>query len=88
MVVEARHHLARLRGRPTQTCKPYDMAGAALCAREAGCVVTGIDGAPLDFPIDTETPIDFVAFHNEGTGARRWPHLATVLEDLTAEGRR
>jgi hypothetical protein len=87
MVVEARHHLASLRGRPTQTCKPYDMAGAALCAREAGCVVTGIDGTPLDFPIDTETPVDFVAFHNEGTGARLWPHLATVLEDLAAGGR-
>ena len=87
MVVEARDFLAILRGRPTQSCKPYDMAGAALCAREAGCVVTGLDGAPLDFPIDAETPVDFVAFHNKGTGARLWPHLATALEEHAAESR-
>ncbi|MCP3919180.1 MAG: hypothetical protein GY711_26870 [bacterium] len=81
MVVEARHLIATRRGRATQTCKPYDMAGAALCAREAGCVVTALDGRPLDFPLDTETPVTFVAFANEGTGARLWPHLAAVLEE-------
>src|SRR5688572_26563255 len=39
MVVEARNLLARLYGRTTQVSKPYDMAGAIVVAREAGCVV-------------------------------------------------
>ena len=80
MVVEARAALAERRGEPTQVCKPYDVAGAVLCAEEAGCVVRGLDGATLDVPLDTDTPVSFCAFANPATHARLWPHLSAALE--------
>ena len=75
MIVDAREWAARLAGQRTVTSKPYDLAGAVLCAREAGCVVTAIDGSELDFPLDTSTPVGFVGFANAATHARTWPHL-------------
>ena len=61
------------------TSKPYDLAGAVLCARAAGCVVTEPDGAELEFPIDCETPVGFVGWTNAETAARLSPHLRTAL---------
>lgn len=81
MVLEARELVARRRGVATQTAKPYDMAGAILCAREAGCVVTGPRSEPLDFPIDTKTPVSFVGYANPETARRLAPHLAAVLRE-------
>lgn len=60
--------------------KPYDMAGAALCAEEAGCVVRHPRGGPLDFPLDATTPVDFAGFANAATERRLGPHLSAVLE--------
>lgn len=80
MVVEPRAWIARRTGIPTQTCKPYDVAGAVLCATEAGAVVTDLAGAPLAHPLDAETPVGFCAFVNRATHARLWPHLAATLE--------
>jgi len=82
MVVEARGELARQRGAPLQVCKPYDVAGAVLCAEEAGAVVTDLEGAPLDHALDADTPVSFCAFHNAATRARLWPHLAASLASL------
>ena len=81
MVVEARALLAQRRGRPTQVCKPYDVCGAVLCAREAGCVVLGLDGEELDVPLDVSTPVCFAAFANEGTYRRLWRHLQAALRE-------
>jgi fructose-1,6-bisphosphatase/inositol monophosphatase family enzyme len=78
-VVEMRSLVARLADSPTQVAKPYDVTGALLCAREAGCVVARPDGSELDFPIDTSTPIDFAAWANSATAQRLAPHLAAVL---------
>lgn len=80
-VVEPRGFLAERLG-PTQTCKPYDVAGAILCAQEAGSIVHGLDGEPLDFPLDESTAVSFCAFHNEATRARFFPHLQAALEEL------
>lgn len=82
MIVEPRRWLAR--GRPAVVAKPYDMAGAALCAEEAGCVVTALDGTPLDFPIDVHTAVGFAGFANAATARRLRPHLDAAL---TATGR-
>jgi fructose-1,6-bisphosphatase/inositol monophosphatase family enzyme len=79
LIVDPRAWLAARRGRTTQSSHPYDLAAAALCAREAGCGVTAIDGAPLDFPLDTSTPVSFVGFANGATRARLAPHLARAL---------
>ena len=79
MVAELRSFLAARAGRTTLTSKPYDVAGALVCAEEAGCVVTACDGSALDFPIDARTPVSYVAWVNAATHARLAPHLAAVL---------
>lgn len=79
LVVDLRKEIAERLGRASQTAKPYDIAGAILCATEAGAVLRGVDGEDLDFPIDAETPVSFVAFANEATAARCAPHLRSAL---------
>jgi fructose-1,6-bisphosphatase/inositol monophosphatase family enzyme len=79
MVVEPRGWIAA-RTAPTQTCKPYDVAGAVLCATEAGALVTDLSGGLLDHPLDASTPVSFCAFHNRATRERLWPHLEAALE--------
>ena len=79
MVADLRAFLARRRGEETVTAKPYDLAGAVLCAQAAGCVVTAPDGEELDFPLDATTPVGFVAFANAATAARLSPHLYASL---------
>lgn len=79
LIADLRAHLAARRGAPTLTSKPYDISGAVLVAREAGCVVTAPDGGELDFPLDVSTPIGFVGWHNEATRARLGRHLAGAL---------
>jgi fructose-1,6-bisphosphatase/inositol monophosphatase family enzyme len=79
MIADVRAHLAARRGTPTLTSKPYDIAGAVICARAAGCVITAVDGSELDFPIDTETPLSFVGWVNRATEKRLAAHLAAAL---------
>lgn len=66
-IIDARPSLNERHGAPQQTAKPYDVAGAILIAREAGCTVTRANGSPIDFPIDVTTHVEFAAFHNEAT---------------------
>jgi fructose-1,6-bisphosphatase/inositol monophosphatase family enzyme len=80
MIADLRAHLAKRRGRPTLTTKPYDVAGAIVCARAAGCVITDVSGGELDFPIDASTPLSFVGYVNAATRARLAPHLAAALK--------
>lgn len=84
MVVDARQRWNEAARVALQTAKPYDVAGAILCAREAGAIVTRTDGGTLDFPLDVTTPVEFVGFHNGGTGARLWPHLEAALAEWTS----
>ena len=49
--------------RQGQVCHPYDMAGA-LIAAESGVIVTTIDGAPFDAPLDTVSAIDWLGYAN------------------------
>jgi hypothetical protein len=79
MIVDLRHWLAVKRGRATLTGKPYDIAGAVICATESGCVVTAVDGAPLDFTLDAETPLGFAGWANAATARRLAPHLSAAL---------
>ncbi|MCC6409255.1 MAG: hypothetical protein IT453_19005 [Planctomycetes bacterium] len=84
MATDLRAWVATKRGVPTMTTKPYDLAGAVVCARAAGAIVTTPDGAELDFPIDCETPVDFAAFANRATFERVLPHLRAALRTLDA----
>jgi len=79
MIADLRELVAHRSGRPTLTGKPYDIAGALVCAEAAGCVVTTPAGQPLDFPLDATTPIGFVGWTNAATRDRLAPHLAAVL---------
>ena len=81
-IADLRAYLAERRGRPTVTSKPYDLAGAVLCARAAGASLTAPDGSPLDFPIDTETPVAFLGYHNNATRVRLEPHVHSALQAL------
>ena len=78
-VADLRAWLAERTGIQTTTSKPYDSAGAVLCAREAGAVVEDTAGAELDYPLDATTPVSFVGFVNRGTRERLRPHLDAAL---------
>ncbi len=80
MIADLRALIARRAGVRTTTSKPYDLAGAVLCAVRAGCVVTRGDGGPLDFELDCVTPVDFVGWANRATAERLAPHLSSVLD--------
>jgi len=79
MLVDVRGLAGRRRGVPATTGHPYDVAGAILCARAAGCVVEDAEGGELDFPIDCETPLDLVGWANAATRDRLRPHLDAAL---------
>jgi len=84
MIADLRAFLAARTGARTTTSKPYDLAGAVLCAQRAGCVVTAGDGASLDFPLDCVTPVHFAGWANRESARRMAPHLAEALR-VTAE---
>ena len=79
MIADLRGTLARRRGKATTTSKPYDIAGAVICARAAGCVLTDARGEALDFPLDARTPLDFIGWTNARTQRRLEPHLQAAL---------
>jgi fructose-1,6-bisphosphatase/inositol monophosphatase family enzyme len=79
MIADLRAWLARRSGRATVTSKPYDVAGAILCARAAGCTISGPLGTELDFPLDATTPVDFIGFANRASALRMRPHLDAAL---------
>ncbi|MFN0008977.1 MAG: hypothetical protein ACKVXR_13830 [Planctomycetota bacterium] len=79
MIADLRAWEAERRKRASVTSKPYDVAGAVLCAREAGCVVEAADGGALDFPLDAETPVSFVGWVNATTRKRLRKHLSAAM---------
>lgn len=79
MIADLRAWLAARRAASTTTSKPYDVAGAILVARAAGCVVEAPDGGALDFALDCTTPVSFVGWVNPATAVRLRPHLHAVL---------
>jgi fructose-1,6-bisphosphatase/inositol monophosphatase family enzyme len=64
---------------PTLACHPYDVC-TALVAEEAGVVVTGPDGAPLDAPLDVETHVAWIGYANARIRARVEPALNAALD--------
>jgi fructose-1,6-bisphosphatase/inositol monophosphatase family enzyme len=73
--------LARL-GRPGElTGHPYDVC-TALVLREAGGVFEDPRGGPVEVPLDTTTPVTWVAYANEGLAARVRPVLRRLVAEL------
>ena len=59
---------------------PYDLC-TSLVLEEAGGVVTGPWGDPLDCPLDTTTPVAWVGYANRALAERIGPVLVEVLRD-------
>lgn len=59
---------------------PYDLAGW-LVAAEAGVLVTGLDGGPLDAPLDLTADVGWAAYANEEIRALVEPALQAELRE-------
>ena len=68
---------------PRLCCHPYDLC-TELIAREAGVIVTGPTGAPLDAPLDTSSNVAWLGYANPALHAAIWP----ILQRLLAERQR
>jgi fructose-1,6-bisphosphatase/inositol monophosphatase family enzyme len=84
MVVDPRELVRRRLGAAGVTSKPYDLAGAVVCARAAGVVLTTPEGDALDFPIDATTAVGYAGYANEATRRRLEPHWLATLRALDA----
>jgi hypothetical protein len=62
-------------------CHPYDVA-AALVVQEAGVVLEAPDGSPMDGPLDTTSPISWVAYANPQLANHIRPVLQAVLREM------
>ncbi|HEX8337945.1 MAG TPA: hypothetical protein VF621_14510 [Pyrinomonadaceae bacterium] len=69
----------RARGRALGICcHPYDLC-TELIAREAGVVVTGVDGGPLRAPLSVEPDVAWVGYANGAVRAQIEPLLRAAL---------
>ena len=59
-------------------CHPYDLC-TELIAREAGVIVTGVEGRPLDAPLTVDADVAWVGYANEAIRAQIAPLLAAAL---------
>lgn len=86
-VADLRPLVARREGKSSVPTKPYDLAGALVCAREVGVELTDLSGAPLEFPLDVHTPVGYAGYANAATRAKLEPHLlAAILESGPLRG--
>jgi fructose-1,6-bisphosphatase/inositol monophosphatase family enzyme len=60
-------------------CHPYDLS-ALLVAEESGILITGVDGEPVNSPMDTTLPIDWLAFANKDIFDEVYPVLRGLME--------
>jgi fructose-1,6-bisphosphatase/inositol monophosphatase family enzyme len=60
-------------------CHPYDIC-TELIAREAGVIVTGIDGRPLDYRLAVEPDVAWIGYANVGVRLQIEPHLLSALK--------
>lgn len=61
-------------------CHPYDLA-TELIAREAGVIVTGADGDPLDAPMNVEADVAWIGYANRTVSEHVEPHLTAILHE-------
>jgi len=63
---------------PGLTCHPYDVCAHRI-GLEAGILITGRDGNPLDAPLDTVSPVDWIAYANEDIRSEVEPALQKIM---------
>ncbi len=87
MVGDLRPFTLRASGISTSlSCHPYDICTEML-AREAGCVVEHPLTGRVRAPMDTTSPVCWVAYANEDLAVLMRPILAELLADLRRQGR-
>ncbi|MGE0103859.1 MAG: inositol monophosphatase [Blastocatellales bacterium] len=70
------------RGLPLSICcHPYDLC-TELIAREAGVIVTGEDGGPLNAPLDLETNVAWIGYSNQKIRELIEPLLRQALKKV------
>lgn len=69
---------ARLGLRSSLVCHPYDIC-TALIAREAGAIVEAPAGGAIRAPLDTTTPVSWVAFANAVLARKMRPVLRRLI---------
>jgi len=60
---------------------PYDIC-TALLLEETGCPLMGMDGGPLDAPLDTTSPVGFMAYANEALRDAIHPVAMELVEEF------
>jgi fructose-1,6-bisphosphatase/inositol monophosphatase family enzyme len=60
-------------------CHPYDIC-TELIAREAGAIVTGVDGSPLNYKLSVEPDVAWIGYANARVRSEIEPHLRSALE--------
>ena len=63
---------------PGLAAHPYDCC-VELIAREAGVIITTLEGEPFDAPLDTESPVSWLGYANEALRRRIEPVLQRIL---------
>jgi hypothetical protein len=67
-------------GEPLLCAHPYDLC-TELIAREAGVVITGPAGEPLDAPLDVHHPVPWIGYANESLRRTIEPVLQRLLRE-------
>ncbi|MEP0766988.1 MAG: inositol monophosphatase [Fimbriimonadia bacterium] len=80
-VADIRSVLFAREGRGGLCPHPYDLC-TEMIAREAGVIVTGLDGQTLDFSLDTTTPVGWAGYANEQLRALVEPHLLDIVRSI------
>ncbi len=62
-------------------CHPYDLAGHLIGA-EAGILVTDAQGQPLDAPLDTTHPCDWIGYANQAIKDEVAPVLRGLIQEF------
>ncbi len=65
----------------TLCCHPYDVC-TALIAQEAGCLIEAPDGRPLRVPLDTTTPVAWMAYANPALARAVRPVLRRLMREF------
>lgn len=60
---------------------PYDIC-TELIAREAGAIITDLEGENLQFPLDVETPVSWIGYANAAIRSQIEPVLLPMLRAL------
>ena len=81
MVCDMRPWLTDRAGSVTQCAKPYDVAAALLCAREAGALVTDLKGTHLTFPCNLADPVGFIGYPGPQSRERLERHWLALRDN-------